>query len=317
MTRNASGRGTDDPRPHATTALLADERCKGCLLHGSRLCNSIRAEYPFGCGQSVLRRYGRGQQIVEQDASGSFLGVIRSGFVRSSVIRVNGERIILGLSIPGDIVGGVPGRTFPCDLEAATDVELCLYDRATVQRQMRTNPHFRRLIFSEMSQKHDHLLGSLWRYGTLNSRERIMAFLVRAVEIMPTEALPDGSLILRMEIERRDWADITNTAVETISRTLRHLEEKGLITSLTPYRFRIHNLHRMAALANVELPARQRCGRDRLTEGGASNSVGRMTAVNALAARPNRFDAVMKPVTASTSDRSGRRLRNGQEEIRN
>jgi hypothetical protein len=111
-------------------------------------------------------------------------------------------------------------------------------------------------LLREVETVHRRLLDELWRYGTLTSRERITAFLVQATGIMPVEPQPDGSLILSMEIDRRDWADLTNTAVETISRTLRYLEDKDLVESLSPYRFRIRDLAHLACVAGVPPPAR-------------------------------------------------------------
>lgn len=119
----------------------------------------------------------------------------------------------------------------------------------------------------------------------MNSQERIIAFLVMATGLMPTEPLPDGSIVLTMEIERRDWADLTNTAVETISRTLRHLEEKGLITGLSPYRFHIHDLMRLAFIAGMGPPRAQKSETDqpgpRTSRCQTAKAREPMTAVNA------------------------------------
>jgi CRP-like cAMP-binding protein len=120
---------------------------------------------------------------------------------------------------------------------------------------MATNQPFRRALQENLDDQYRRFLNLLWWNGALSSRERIIAFLVNAAEIMPTEPQPDGSIVLSMQTDRSDWADLTNTTVETICRTVRYLEEKRLITSLSPYRFQIHNLDALARLAGVDPPS--------------------------------------------------------------
>lgn len=320
MIQTASGLAADVGciGANARTSLA---QCRGCKLRGSQLCRIIQEEPVFGTPPPLLRRFGRGERIFEQAKSSGFFGVVRRGYARRSVIKVSGKRILAGLAMPGDLVGGLPGQKHDYDFEAATDIELCSYDRATVKRQLETDQSFRRLMLQEIDHQHHRLLDLLWRTGTLTSRERIIAFLVRAVEFMPTEPLPNGSLVLTMEIDRGDWADLTNTAVETISRTLRYLEEKDLVTSLTPYRFRIRDLNLLATFAGVEPPARRVDESDRSKRMekrfGALKSDDRMTAVNALARGAHRFNAVMKPVSVHTRGLARRRPEDVQEEVRN
>jgi CRP/FNR family transcriptional regulator len=301
----------------ATTSFA---QCRGCKLRGSQLCRIILDEPSCGTRPPVLRRFGRGKRIVGQGEASGFLGVIRRGYARKSVIKLSGKRILVDLAMPGDIVGGLPEREHDYDFEAATDIEICFFNSATVKRQQEVNQPFRRRMLQEIDHQHHRLLGHLWRNGTLSSRERIIAFLVRAVEFMPTEPLADGSLVLSMEIGRGDWADLTNTAVETISRTLRYLEEKYLVTSLTPYRFLIRDLDLLATIAGVEPPARRTGENDQYkrmeNHFGSVKSDDRMTAVNALARGAHRFNAVMKPVSVQKRGLARRRPDHVKEEVR-
>lgn len=235
--------------------------CRNCPLHRAYLCRAIFDKGAHNTSPPQLRHYDKGKLIVEQGTLLGFLGVIRRGYARWSDFRIDGRRILFGLAVPGDIAGALPDQPLALGFEAATDLEICIYDIRSLKCHFAENRQFRQQLLREVDTQYHRFLGGIWRYGTLNSRERIIAFLVKATEYMPTEPLPDGSLVLTMEIERRDWADLTNAAVETISRTLRYLEEKALLTSISPYRFRIHDLERLALIAGVELPRRQRLER--------------------------------------------------------
>lgn len=230
--------------------------CDGCMFSGSTLCRTIRDRVTLVGRRPGTRRFDRGMIIVEQGENPNFFGLLRRGFVRQERLRLNGDRIVLGLARPGHIVGGLPDLVSGCTSEAATDIEVCAFDRATTERLMRESPRFRQAVLSETSRDLDRLLDSAWRLNALDSRERIIAFLVDATRYMPTEAEPDGSLILQVEVSRQDWADLTNTAVETISRTMRYLKEKDIVISLTSSKFRIRDIDRLAFLAGIEGCAR-------------------------------------------------------------
>lgn len=298
---------------------LAADPCRACTLGGAALCRAMSEASAPGRFTPTCRRFDKGQEIFEPGALHG-LGVIRRGYVRRSTLRLDGKRILMGLAVPGDILSTLPCRESECDLEAATDVEICLYDHGAVQRILQKDLKAMSQLLHSVDDQHHRLLGALWRYGGLASRERIIAFLVAATDFMPTEPLTDGSIVLTMEIDRRDWADLTNTAVETISRTLRYLEEKCLVTSISPYRFHIANLDGLALIAGVEPPerkGRQVAGPARGADLFTSRESGtRMTAVNAGMGRADRVGHVHDRPTAPKRGGAGRRPEDVKEEIR-
>ena len=227
-----------------------------CHIRGAELCHAIAEDAIRGTYAPITRSFDQGVQIVDEGDSPGFLGVLRRGYGREGKMRLNGDRVLFGLAAPGDIVGALPGRVSSFSLEAATDVEVCMFDIRTVERLMRESVSFRHFIVQVVDARHHRLLDAIWRYGSLQSRERIIAFLLTATEIMPTEPQPDGSVIVTIEVPRRDWAELTNTTVETISRTMRYLADKKMVTRLSRAQFRIHDLDRLALLAGVEPPKR-------------------------------------------------------------
>lgn len=250
---------TADHRLHPFPRALT-HGCRHCTLPGSELCRVVRNEAQRTARQPRVRRYDPGMMIVEQGQPPSFLGVLRRGYIRQERLRLNGDHVLIGLAHPGDIIGGLPGVAATCASEASTPIEICAFDPGTVDHLMLESPSFRQVFLRETDRQHQHLLGSAWHLNALDSRERIIAFLVDATRIMPTEPQPDGSLILHVQVPRRDWADLTNTAVETISRTIKYLVETGVVVSLTPSSFRIRDLDRLARLAGVDAPERPRRG---------------------------------------------------------
>lgn len=280
------------------------DRCRTCDLRGSAICVALSEANPRGISVPTLRRFGKGELIFEHGAAPG-LGVIRRGYARRSTCRLDGKRVVHGIAIPGDIVCGMTCRAPDCDLEAATEVEICVYDRTVLHGPLQSSPRALSQLLQSMDDQHHRLLDTLWQYGALASRERIIAFLVAATAFMPTEPQPDGSVILSMEIDRRDWADLTNTALETISRTLRYLGEKRLVTALSPYRFRIEDLERLALIAGIEPTA----------PGKGAKPAHRMITVNAMDRPAGKLSSVPDSLPASRRGRSRRRPEDVKEEI--
>ncbi|MEL6205415.1 MAG: helix-turn-helix domain-containing protein, partial [Pseudomonadota bacterium] len=138
--------------------------------------------------------------------------------------------------------------------EAATNIGVCVFQHAIAECLMRECPRFRRVISREADYRRQQIVRSAWQLNAPDSRERITAFLVDATRFMPTKPQPDGSLIVTIEISRRDWADLTNTAVETVCRTMRYLADKRIVDIVTPSRFLIRDLDRLAFLAGIDPP---------------------------------------------------------------
>lgn len=231
-----------------TVILDLPTRCRRCRVGGSVLCRAVAGAQVPGVHPARSRSFA----VSFEGDTPQFLGVLRRGYLRKETMLRDGQRTILGLSCPGDLVGGLLGRPLRFAVEAATDAEVCVFDASVVDRMLAADRSFKMHVLREASAQNDLQLEQVWRRGALNSRERIIAFLVMAAEIMPTEPLPDGGLVVRIDVSRRDWADLSNTTVETISRTMRYLADKDMVTTRSPGHYLIRDLDRLALLAGMD-----------------------------------------------------------------
>jgi CRP-like cAMP-binding protein len=236
----------------ATTEI--PNRCQHCDLRGAVLCRALCNAAVPGLKPATPRRFEQNDVIAQAGDASPIFGVLRRGYLRREIVQANGRRILLGILCPGDVVGGRDREALPFTLDAATEAEICTFDRPTVALAMENSSRFRKHLAAEAKRQHDALLEMIWRRGALTSRERILAFLVHATEIMPCRKQPDGSLILEIDLPRRDWADLTDTAVETISRTMTGLAATGLVTGVARNRYRIADLDQLAYLAGIDPP---------------------------------------------------------------
>ncbi|WP_439140402.1 Crp/Fnr family transcriptional regulator [Roseicyclus sp.] len=225
--------------------------CAGCDPRTRALCKAVSAA-SAGRAAIRLRKLPAGWVLQDEGEAPKLTGILRRGYLRTERILEDGRRSIVGLALPSDPVGAWLGQDGSCSISAATDVEICSFDPQVLRRLFEKEPELRLEILRAAAEQYARQLELLWRRGALNSRERIIAFLVMAAEIMPSEPLPGGGLVVSVPISRRDWADMTNTTVETICRTLGQLAEQGLIESRAQGRYLINDLSALADMAGID-----------------------------------------------------------------
>jgi len=228
--------------------------CGSCPLKSRRLCRAIHDRSTRSGGEYIprLRAIKAETRLQEEDEQPRFAGILRKGYLRTERILQDGRRSVLSFLAPGDLIGDVLGLDRGPAFVAATNAEFCAFDPAALRRAMQEDARLNAYFLSEAMKQHNRQLEMVWRRGALNSLERIAAFMVMAVEFMPTEPLPDGSVILNLKISRKDWADFSNTTVETICRTLASLTEKGIVETVAPSRYLIRDLGTLAQLAGLD-----------------------------------------------------------------
>jgi|GEM_PF-3149209 len=225
--------------------------CAGCDPRTRALCKAVSAA-SVGRAGIRLRKLPAGWVLQDEGEAPKLTGILRRGYLRTERILEDGRRSIVGLALPSDPVGAWLEQDGSCSISAATDVEICSFDPQVLRRLFEKEPALRMEILRAAAEQYARQLELLWRRGALNSRERIIAFLVMATEIMPCAPLPGGGLVVSVPISRRDWADMTNTTVETICRTLGQLAEQGLIESRAQGRYLIKDVSALADMAGID-----------------------------------------------------------------
>ena len=228
--------------------------CGNCPLKARQLCRQVLTTSALAGPQFAprLRTIEAETRLVEEGERPKFAGILRRGYLRAERILSDGRRSVLSFMAPGDLMGEALASTRGPALVAATGAEYCALDPAMLRRALQADAPLHALFLEEAIKQHTRQLEMVWRRGALNSRERIAAFMVMAAEFMPTEALADGSVILTIKVSRKDWADFSNTTVETICRTLAYLAEKGMVSTVGPSRYRIRDMGLLAQFAGID-----------------------------------------------------------------
>lgn len=235
-----------------SASVSVSDHCVNCQNQRKPLCLLLRSKNGLNAFPLKVREYEHEATIFEDSEIPGLIGVIKSGYLRAERIDGNGGRTVVGIFHPGEIVGCLPGRKSEVTIAAATDVEICQFEKKAVMSLIDESPRFRSLFLSQVIRIRDRLLDMIWQRGLLKSHERVIGFLVMMAGIMPIEPLPDGSTIVSIALSRHDWADMSNTTEETVSRTMTDLLKKGLVESVERNRYRIRNLDQLAKIVGIK-----------------------------------------------------------------
>jgi CRP/FNR family nitrogen fixation transcriptional regulator len=209
----------------------------GASLHISeRTWTHERAESPRSIptaldALAVASRFQRDEEIYPQQGSvGCWYRVI-SGAARRFVLRADGRRQTVDLLLPGDFFGfGVRGmHAFTAEAIVA-DTVIARYSASRIETLAASDPRAARelsgIVVSAMSRLHSLLL----ILGRTTAEQKVGSFLLHMQERVGSGAVDR----LTLPVTRYDVADYLALSVETVSRALTGLKERGVISLSGP-----------------------------------------------------------------------------------
>lgn len=201
--------------------------------------------------------FGQGQTVMMQGDVSEKVGILRSGVIKTVFMTEDGDTQVLGLLFPGDFVGRAFEGEYRFSYEAATDAEVCLFNRAS----------FEALLMGSPMLEHEYLLSSLRQMDMMHSwtcllrgrtaRERVAAyFMFSALFDGETDAILDMSgadPVVKLRLCRADLASLLDMTPETFCRCLHGLADKGAVRVLAPNRIELSDMRRLRHLAGAPL----------------------------------------------------------------
>jgi CRP/FNR family transcriptional regulator, nitrogen fixation regulation protein len=173
--------------------------------------------------QGTVLPVARDAEIFSQEEEVAHVYKVISGAVRVTRLLADGRRHIVAFYFAGEIFGLEGGETRQFSAEAIVASRIACVRRAAITSEIEHNDSAHtaiwRLMATELAHAQDHALV----LGRLTAEERVSAFL----QDMAARAGGQGAIDLPMS--RTDIADYLGLTIETVSRTLTHMERRGLI----------------------------------------------------------------------------------------
>ena len=190
----------------------------------------------------VLRSFTKGQMILLEDDLGQTFFVIAGGSVKITRLSDDGREVILAMLGESDFFGEMSlldGAGRSANVVALEASEVLTLARNDFLEILQDYPKISISLLEELTQrirKSDQQIESL---SLSDVEQRIGITLIRLAEELGT--IKRGSVKIKDLPYQQDIANMAGTSRETVSRTFKLLEEKGLVTregrKLTIYNF--------------------------------------------------------------------------------
>ena len=166
--------------------------------------------------------FPRNAEIYGENEPADYLYKVVSGTVRTYKVLVDGRRQIGAFYLPGDMFGLETGNEHTFSAEAISDCKIIVIKRSVVLALAARDNEVARQMW-ELTARELHRVQEHSLVLIKSAEERVAGFLLEMAE----RGAGDGTVELPMS--RQDIADYLGLTIETISRTLKHLEDAAAI----------------------------------------------------------------------------------------
>ncbi|MFS8036192.1 helix-turn-helix domain-containing protein [Xanthobacter sp. AM11] len=176
----------------------------------------------------VVASYGRNAEIFGEDQLAEHIYIVLSGAVRICKLLGDGRRQIETFCLAGDVFGWETAPRHRFSAEAVSECKVIrikrsiLFARATDDAEL--SHALWALTVAELSRAQSHLLV----LGRKTAQERVATFLLDMAQRSGNCQGANG-VEVTLPMSRQDIADFLGLTIETVSRTLTHLEETAAI----------------------------------------------------------------------------------------
>jgi CRP/FNR family transcriptional regulator, nitrogen fixation regulation protein len=185
----------------------------------------------------ALRRgpisFRRNNVIACEGDSADYIFMVASGVVRTCKIFQNGERAVVAFYLPGDLLGWAD-KTRSLSIEAASNATVLLFKRTSLLSMAMRNSKVARLLLdlatSELQRAQEH--------ATLINRSAKSRLLHFLSDLSRRSGKRDA---IGLPMPHQDIADHLGLTIETLSRTITHLQQCGLVSRDGPHAITLHD----------------------------------------------------------------------------
>ncbi len=216
----------------ATSHKAVETKCEQCPIRHRAVCSLCeKSEFEVLERIKSYQRYAPGDTIAWAGEKTLLVGSVVEGVAMLSRTLADGRRQMVGLLLPSDFLGR-PGRVRNAyDVVAATDVTLCMFQRAEFERLVAQNPRIERRLLEMTLDELDSAREWMMLLGRKTAREKIASLFVimaRRDDALHLHASQVG-MRFPLYITREAMADYLGLTIETVSRQISALRQDGLI----------------------------------------------------------------------------------------
>jgi len=205
--------------------------CASCEARHRGICGALEPEQLVALAKtSSKHREGSGSELVgDAERIDSYSNVL-SGVVKLTKTLSDGRQQIVGLQFAPDFLGRPFKVESAITAEAATDVALCSFPRAAMERMIKASPELEHRLYQQTLRELDDARSWMVTLGRKTAAEKIASFLLLIARNIDPTADPDReTATFDLPLTRADIADFLGLTIETVSRQITRLRAEGII----------------------------------------------------------------------------------------
>jgi CRP/FNR family transcriptional regulator len=217
--------------PYVATRAVSSAECARCEVRQRSIFRNAQAEDLEELHAGTERReHPAGDAIWREIDAGKGVFCLASGHGISRIVTPEGEAALTMIASPGMLVGladvlAKKGQALRSD--ALTAVEGCFIPAGRLRAFLTHNAPVALGAAEFLATIRNALVAYICTHRTLPAPPRVMAVVLSLREAFG-EALPDGTVRVRLPCSRRDLADLSAMTPATLSRTIAEIERRQI-----------------------------------------------------------------------------------------
>lgn len=232
-------------------------RCDQCSIHNRAICSRASSTAAQELQNlSRIRRFSAGQVIIPEYTESLFMGNVVTGMVKLCKTLEDGRQQVVGLLFPSDFFGRPFEEQSPFSFEAATDVEICVFERQAFEALLARYPEVEHELLVQVLTELDAAREWMVLLGCQTAREKVASFLLmllRRSGLMGCDkADTPEARIVTLPVSRKDVALYLGTTPETVSRQIQWMSRNDIVRIIDSQTFAVLSPQRLAHAASRE-----------------------------------------------------------------
>ncbi len=225
--------------------------CQACEARHGGVCGALNPDQLLELSKHTQRTaHSQDMELSGADQDQEMYSNIMGGVVKLTKLMSDGRQQIVGLQFAPDFLGRPYSNSNGTVAEAATNVRLCSFPKAVLERFMKETPEMEQRLHEQHMRELDEAREWMLTLGRKTAIEKVASFLVLiAKNIDPERSDTNRTIEVDLPLKRADIADFLGLTIETVSRQLTNLRKKGVININDRKSVEITDLNRLRDLA--------------------------------------------------------------------
>ncbi len=205
--------------------------CRSCEARHGGICGVLDADQLVTLSKTSSKHTVQaGAELVGDAETIDHYSNVLSGVVKLTKTLPDGRQQIVGLQFAPDFLGRPFRKESVINVEATTDVSLCSFPKATMDKLIRDTPDLEHRLLQQTLNELDEARDWMVTLGRKTASEKVASFLLMiARHIDPGLDPAARSTSFDLPLTRADIADFLGLTIETVSRQLTRLRTDGVI----------------------------------------------------------------------------------------